>query len=39
MVQLDVALSNQIFSILEEWETVLQGLSKDALSNTLKPEY
>ncbi len=41
MVQIDVVLSNQIFRILEEWETVLQGLSKDILSDapTLKKAY
>ncbi len=31
MVEIDVLLSNQIFRILEEWETVLQGLGKDIL--------
>ncbi len=38
MVQIDVLLSNRIFSILEEWETVLQGLNKDILSDTFEPE-
>ena len=37
MVQIDRALSNQIFRILEEWETVLQGLSKDILPDV--PEH
>jgi len=39
MVQINVALSNQIFSILEEWEDVLQGLSKDIFSDTPEPEF
>ncbi len=39
MVQIDVLSSNQIFRIFEEWETVLQRLSKDILSDTTKPEF
>jgi len=31
--------SNQIFRILDEWETVLQGLNKDILSDTSEPEF
>ncbi len=29
MVELNGELSNQIFSVLSEWEAALQGLSKD----------
>ncbi len=39
MVQIDVLLSNQIFRILEEWETVLQGLNKDILPDIPEPEF
>ena len=38
MVQIDVALSNQIFSILGEWEALLQGLSENIFSNMPEPE-
>jgi len=31
--------SNQIFRILEEWEKVLQGLSKDILPNIFEPKF
>ncbi len=39
MVQIDVLLSNQIFRILEEWETVLQGLSKDIFPDIAEPDF
>lgn len=39
MVQIDIALSNQIFSILEEWERVLQGLSGDIFMDIPEPEF
>lgn len=38
-MQINVALSNQIFGILEEWETVLQGLSGDIFMDMPKPEF
>lgn len=39
MVQTNVALSNQIFCILEEWETVLQGLNGNIFSEMPAPEF
>jgi len=39
MVEQKGETSNQIFHILEEWEAVLQGLSKDILPDTAKPEF
>jgi len=39
MVQTDVALSNQIFSILEEWESILHGLNGDIFSDFPEPEF
>ncbi len=31
--------SNQLFSVLEEWETVLKEQSKDILSDDLRPKF
>ncbi len=39
MVQIDVLLSNQIFHILEEWETLLQGLGSNIFSEIAAPEF
>ena len=38
MMQIDVTLSNQIICILEEWETVLQGLNGDNFTDLPEPE-
>ncbi|MCB1937564.1 MAG: hypothetical protein KDF59_16680 [Nitrosomonas sp.] len=39
LVRQDIALSNQIFSILEEWERVLRGLSGDIFMDIPEPEF
>jgi hypothetical protein len=39
MVRQDIVLSNQIFSILEEWERILQGLSGDFFMDMPEPEF
>lgn len=39
MVRQDIVLSNQIFSILEKWERILQGLSGDIFMDISEPEF
>lgn len=39
MVRQDIALSNQIFSILAEWESILQGLNGNIFSEIPVPEF
>lgn len=39
VVRQDIALSNQIFSKLEEWERILQGLSGDIFMDMPEPEF
>ncbi len=39
MVQIDIALSNQIFRILEEWESILHGLGGDIFMGLPAPEF
>lgn len=39
MVRQDTALSSRIFSILEEWERILQGLGGDIFMDSPEPEF
>ncbi len=39
MVQIDISLSNHVFSILEEWERILQALSGDVFMGMPEPEF
>lgn len=39
MVEQAGELSNQIFSILEEWESVLRGLGGDIFMDMPEPEF